>query len=242
MRRALLGRVNLYLALDKYTSSCTSLEKHQNHSSTREHTRHDAAQQSPGGRGGEGGGWMPVTLRASSSSQREGWVAQVVGMMSALHSCWRIQSQEVLACAYMHMRMRVFNTMQHTTTHYNALHYTTTHCDALQHTVSHCITLQHTATHCILLHHIATHCRTLQHMRIGACMHAYTLLDTFRTATHCNNTLEQHTSTHCNTLHYTSAHCHTLQQYTATQFNTLQMLWIQAAFAYAHNHLYTHTH
>ena len=163
MRRALLGRVNLYLALDKYTSSCTSLEKHQNHSSTREHTRHDAAQQSPGGRGGEGGGWMPVTLRASSSSQREGWVAQVVGMMSALHSCWRIQSQEVLACAYMHMRMRVFNTMQHTTTHYKhyiTLPLTVMHCNTLYHTASHCNTPQHTASYCTILQHTAALCNT----------------------------------------------------------------------------------
>jgi len=222
MRRALLGRVNLYLALDKYTSSCTSLEKHQNHSFTREHTRHDAAQQSPGGRGGEGGGWMPVTLRASSSSQREGWVAQVVGMMSALHSCWRIQSQEVLACAYMHMRMRVFNTMQHTTTHYNALHYTTTHCDALQHTATHCITLHHTATHRNTLHPTAPYCNTLPHSATHAhrCMHA--CIHITRHFSHCN-TLQQHTrTTHFNTLQHTTLHFSTLPHTATIHRNTVQ--------------------
>jgi len=156
---------------------------------------------------------MPVTLRASSSSQREGWVAQVVGMMSALRSCWRIQSQEVLACAYMHMRVYSThcNALQHTTTHCITIPLTVMHCNTLQRTVSHCITLQHTVTRCILLHHTATHCRTLQHMRIGACMHVNALLDTFRTATHCNNTL-QHTALHFSTLQHTATiHRNTVQ-------------------------------
>ena len=62
MRRPVLGRVNLYLALEKA--------------------------------GEDGGGIMPMTLRASSLSVREGWVETVVKMMHGVGGGWRVQSQE----------------------------------------------------------------------------------------------------------------------------------------------------
>ena len=56
MRRPVLGRVNLYLALEKA--------------------------------GEDGGGIMPMTLRASSLSVREGWVETVVKMMHGVGGGW----------------------------------------------------------------------------------------------------------------------------------------------------------
>jgi len=81
----------------------------------------------------------------------------------------------------------LFNTLQHTATHYSILQHTTTLCNTLQYTAPHCNMLQHAATHCNTLQHAATRCNTLQ----------FAIYNTMQdTARHCK-TLQQRVNRTC---------------------------------------------
>ncbi len=99
---ALLGRINLYLALEKEKNAETA-----------------SSSVTDAGGGAGGGGVelvMPVTLRASSASERVGWADQVAGTLkSTLYSDFvyiyiyiYIYSVCVCVCVCMYVCIRIY--------------------------------------------------------------------------------------------------------------------------------------